>query len=112
MYLIPNNSYRSPQKPEIRNSEMSTLKDAISGMLNHFRLEGKFYETQLVHTWEKVMGKSVSSQTSQIFIRERTLFIELSSASLKQQLNMARTKIKEHLNKISGTAVIDEIVFL
>lgn len=88
-----------------------SLKEAINGMLKDFRLDHKINEMRLIGSWEKVMGKTVSNRTTEIYVRNRKLFISVNSASLREELHNAREKIISLLNDESGGKVIDEVVF-
>ncbi len=93
-----------------RTNEQS-LKQAIDGMLKDFHLDHKINEMRVISSWEKVMGKTVSNRTTQIYIRNKKLFVSLNSASLREELHHAREKIIKLLNDESGGVVIEDIVF-
>ncbi|MCX6292625.1 MAG: DUF721 domain-containing protein [Bacteroidetes bacterium] len=87
-----------------------SIKDAINGMLKEFHLDRKVNEIRLVSSWEKVMGKTVSNRTTNLYVRDKKLFVSLSSASLREELHHSREKIVRLLNEESGSDIIDEIV--
>jgi hypothetical protein len=88
-----------------------SLKEAIDQMLKTFHLDQKMNEMRVVNSWETVMGKSVSNRTTQIYIRNKKLFISLNSASLREELHREREKIVKLLNDEAGQEVVEEIVF-
>jgi len=87
------------------------IKEAIDEMVKTFHLEWKMNEVRVVASWEKVMGKTVANRTTQLYMRNKKLFVQLNSASLREELFNARDKIVKLMNKEVGTDVIDEIVF-
>ncbi len=89
-----------------------TLGEAIQDMLRAYRLEGKFQETHVVHAWERVMGKPIAHRTTEVFVRDRKLYVRLSSPPLRHQLSMAREKIVRLLNEDVGAEVIREVILL
>ena len=93
-----------------RTNEQS-LKQAIDGMLKDFHLDHKMNELRVISSWEKVMGKTVSNRTTQIYIRNKKLFVNVNSASLREELHNSREKIIRLINDESGGSVIEEIVF-
>ena len=93
-----------------RKSQPEPLGEAISEMLKAFRIEGKFYETDLVNSWERVMGKPIATRTSKIYIKDKKLFVHISSAPLKHELNMSRDKILVMLTKESGQPIVNEVI--
>jgi len=99
-----------PKDP--RKSETLKIDSQIKDMLKTFRLEDKFKETELIASWEKILGHTIAKRTQKIFIRDRKLFVKLSSAPLKNELSMSKSKIIALLFHEFGEAVIDDIVFL
>jgi hypothetical protein len=93
-------------------SNEQTLKEVISELLSAYKLEGKLKEVRLINSWETVLGNPVAKYTSRIYIQKQTLFVELTSAALKQELSYAKSKLIDLLNKESGHLVINDIVFL
>ena len=79
-------------------------------MLKRFRIEGKFDETKLISQWEKVMGAPIAKRTTKIYIRNKKLFVHLSSAPLKHELNMSRDRILVLLTKELGKPIVNEVV--
>ncbi|WP_207428131.1 DUF721 domain-containing protein [Pedobacter sp. SYSU D00535] len=89
-----------------------TLKEAIEQMLQVYKLKRRFDETSLVSAWPELMGKAVANRTSQLYIRDRRLYIRLDSAVLKNELVMIRSQILDKLNERAGSKILDEIVFM
>ncbi|KAA8485925.1 uncharacterized protein DUF721 [Arcticibacter tournemirensis] len=96
----------------MRRTNDKSLKDAIEQMLRVYKLKRKFDETALIAAWPEMMGKAVANRTSQLFIRERKLFIRVESSVLKNELLMIRTQILDKMNERAGSKVLDEIVFM
>ncbi len=95
----------------VKRTNDQSLKQAIDQMLKTFHLDQKVNETRVINSWEAVMGKSVSNRTTQIYMRNKKLFINLNSASLREELQHAREKIIKLLNEEAGQEVVEEIVF-
>ncbi|GAB3230409.1 hypothetical protein GCM10027346_16080 [Hymenobacter seoulensis] len=95
-----------------RKSDIVPLKDGITALLRTYRLQGKLNEVTVVASWERVMGKAVAMKTQQIYVSNSKLFVRLSSAPLKHELVMAKTRVLEILNAEVGEDIIQEVVFL
>lgn len=93
-----------------RKSEPSTIGDSVKEMLKAFRIEEKFDETNLINQWEKVMGAPIAKRTTKIYISNKKLFVHLSSAPLKHELNMSRDKILVMLTKEFGKPIVNEVI--
>ncbi|KQR72477.1 DUF721 domain-containing protein [Pedobacter sp. Leaf176] len=89
-----------------------TLKDAISKMLDVYRLRRKFDETSILAIWPEIMGTAIANRTKQIYIHDRKLFIRIESSVIKNELVMVRQGIIQKLNAHAGTEVITEMIFL
>ena len=94
-----------------RNND-KPLKEAIEQLLNVYKLRRKFDETSLIAAWPELMGRAVANRTSQLYIRERKLFIRIESSVLKNELMMIRSEIVKRMNEKAGSSVLDEIVFV
>jgi hypothetical protein len=95
-----------------RKTKALPLKEAIEDMLELYKLRSKFNETYIVAYWEQIMGLPISSRTTELYIKERKLFVQLDSAPLRNELLLAKTKIISLLNKQVGEDIIDEVVFI
>uniref|UniRef100_UPI00404A6D65 DUF721 domain-containing protein n=1 Tax=Fulvivirga sp. TaxID=1931237 RepID=UPI00404A6D65 len=95
-----------------RKSETTSVGDAISDLLQQYHLQEKFDEKRLIHSWKKLMGATIANRTSKIFIKNKVLFIELSSAPLKKELSMSKAKIISIFEKEIDKDIIKEIIFM
>ncbi|WP_022825577.1 DUF721 domain-containing protein [Hymenobacter norwichensis] len=95
-----------------RQGDIVSLKDSITALLKAYRLQGKLNEVTVVASWEKVMGKAVALKTKEVYVSNSKLFVRLTSAPLKHELVMAKTRVMELINSEVGEAIIKEVVFL
>ena len=100
------NTYRDFSK---RSSKATPLKEAMNEMFQKYRLSKKFNEMKLIGSWESIMGKPIASRTSKIYIKDKTLFVKLSSAPLKNELLISKNKILELLEKEGAKGIIEDI---
>lgn len=98
--------------PFLRKADTVTLKDSIQDMLKAYRLNSKLSEIQLVNSWEKIMGRAIFLKTQEIYVRNRKLYVRLSSAPLKHELSMARSKVLGLINSEMGELVVEDVIFL
>ncbi len=70
----------------------------------------KLAETRLINAWGDVLGKVSIRYTENLYVRNKTLYVRLSSAVLKNELSMCRSDLVEKLNKKAGMDVIENIV--
>jgi len=80
-------------------------------MFKKYGLSGKFSEMRLVGSWERLMGKPIASRTKKIYIKDKILFVQLSSAPLRNELTNSKAKILELLERQAGKGVVSDIRF-
>jgi len=94
----------------MRKSQTQKIGKVIDDYLGETNLNRKLKEFRLVSGWESIMGKTVSSRTKQIQIRDKVLYISVTSSVLKNELNMMRNDIVCKMNELAGERLIERIV--
>lgn len=92
-----------------RNTEL--LKDVIQQVLKTNHLEKPLNEKRLIDAWPKVLGENIMQYTTELVIKRRVLYVQLSSSVLRHDLFISREEIKNSLNRVVGEEVITEIIF-
>ena len=92
--------------------DIKKIKGAFQHMLNEYKLDSRYTATVIKGSWEKLMGKPIASRTSQITLKNGKLRVKLTSAPLKHELNMSKSKILELLETEFGQGVVKEIIFI
>lgn len=95
-----------------RSTEPTALKDVMSQYLETYQLEKPHKEASLRSSWIRMMGKPISDRTKRLFVQDKTLFVELTSAPLKQELSMSGGRVRDFLNKEIGERLLDKVVFI
>ena len=104
--------YNTDKTLNSRKADIQPLKESLQALVNAYKLQGKLNEVTIVESWEKIMGRAIAMKTQEIYFRNGKLFVRLSSAPLKHQLVMAKTKVIELINSEVGMKAIEEVVFL
>ncbi|OIN59525.1 DUF721 domain-containing protein [Arsenicibacter rosenii] len=107
-----NEVYRFRKDASSRRSDVTSVKDAIGMLLKSYQLQARFNETYLEAFWEKMMGSAIASRTSRLYVRERILYIEITSAPLRSELVNAKQKMIKLINTDMGTDVIEDVIFI
>lgn len=98
--------------PTARRADIIPLKEGLEALVRVYQLRGKLNEVTVVASWERVMGKAVALKTKEVYVSKGKLFVRLTSAPLKHELIMAKTRVLEILNAEVGSEVVTEVVFL
>jgi predicted nucleic acid-binding Zn ribbon protein len=104
---MTNNRYNSGRK-----KDAAPLEEAFNELLKAYRLKDKFDERLLMQAWPEMMGKTVATRTSGLYIKDKKLFVKITSGPVKSELNMNRTKVLDLIASKFGKGIIEELVIL
>jgi predicted nucleic acid-binding Zn ribbon protein len=93
-------------------NEFQSMGQAIRELLNSYRLTSKFDETNLLNSWESIAGKPIAKRTKNLYIRNKVLFVELDSPSMKHDFLLHKAHVLELLKKEFGSGIISDIVVM
>ncbi len=95
----------------MRKKNTELLSDVIRQVLREQHLDQPLNEKRLVDAWPLVLGKNIVQYTSDLSIKNRVLYVSLTSSVLRHDLFLSREEIKKSLNKQVGAEVIVDIIF-
>ena len=88
------------------------IGEAIREMIEFYNLSGHLTEAGVIYAWEKVVGTMIAKHTSNLYIKNKKLYVVINSSVIKSELSYVRTKLVKMLNKEAGEEVIDEVVLM
>lgn len=92
-----------------RNTE--TIGDVIQQFLKQKKLDKPLFEKKIMDAWPEVLGKNIIAYTSDLSVKNKKLYVTITSSVLRHDLFISRDNIVQSLNNHVGSHVIDEIVF-
>lgn len=95
----------------MRKKNTELLSDVIRQVLREQHLDRPLNEKRLIDAWPLVLGNNIVQYTSELNIRNRVLYVSLTSSVLRHDLFMSREEIKKSLNNQVGVEVIVDIIF-
>ena len=95
----------------MRRSNTQSLSEVLREYIKETRIDRKLKEVDVVQGWEDLLGKTIAHYTRNIYIRNRILFVEISSAVVKNELFMMREEICRKINENAGEEIITKIIF-
>lgn len=96
----------------MRKSNTEKIGTLIQQFLREEGLETPYNQFKLIKALEEILGHGISRYIGNTYVRNQTLFVEMRSPVLKQELTMKRTKLTQRLNAQVGTQVIADIRFV
>lgn len=94
----------------IRKTNDQPFKEVLEQWLKSYKYKSKLNQTRVAEAWNDMMGLTITTYTRRIHIRKNTVYIQIDSASLRQELTYGKDKIKHNLNKRLGDTVIETVV--
>ncbi|MEI6753656.1 MAG: DUF721 domain-containing protein [Paludibacter sp.] len=95
----------------MRKKNTELLSDVIRQVLKQQHLDKPLNEKRLIDAWPAVLGNNIMQYTSGLSIKNKVLYVSLSSSVLRHDLFLSRDEIKASLNKYVGAEVIIDIIF-
>ncbi len=86
-----------------------SLGDAIDRFLKERGLKDKADIHRVINEWPKLMGRAISENTEQIWFREGKFYVRMKSPVWKNELSMAKSKIREVVNREIGRDLVEEV---
>ena len=95
----------------MKRAEAETVGDIITRLLKAENLEQKFDEHRVAAMWKDVVGQGINRYTVNRSVRNGVLYVTISSAPLRNELMMNRSRLVSRINDFMGHEVIHDIVF-
>lgn len=95
----------------MRRSNAQSLTEVLRSFMRAEGLETPLNQYRVVQAWPQVMGDGIAHYTEEVFIKNQTLFVKITSSVLRNDLNLNRATLVKRLNEHVGAQVISDIHF-
>ncbi len=93
-----------------RHNEHLKISDALKEFIETHKLEKGLDKVNVADAWTKLMGNGVNNYTTSINLERETLYVQLSSSVLREELSYGKQKIMAMLNEELGKEIIKKLV--
>ncbi|WP_046756991.1 DUF721 domain-containing protein [Kordia jejudonensis] len=93
-----------------RHTEHRTISEVLKDFVTENRLEDGLDKIDARDAWVNLMGNGVNNYTTNIMLKNDTLYVSLSSAVLREELSYGKEKMIKMLNESLGKDLIQHIV--
>ena len=93
-----------------RLSNDNHVGDILKEIIQSNKLQPGMDQVAVLDAWKSLMGNGVNSYTRNIALKGSTLYVELTSAVLREELGFGKTKIIQMLNEELGKEIVKEVV--
>lgn len=93
-----------------RLSNQSPIGDILKEIIQQNRLQPGIDQVSVKDAWKNLMGNGVNSYTRNVVLKGSTLYVELTSAVLREELSYGKDKIIKMLNEELRREVVKDVI--
>ena len=93
-----------------RHNEHLKIGDAIKEFVETNKLQSGLDKVNVREAWEQMMGNGVNHYTTAVKLEHDTLYVQLSSSVLREELSYGRDKIINMINEALGKETVKKLV--
>jgi len=93
-----------------RNNENLSISDILKDFVDTNNLQKGLDKVNVRDAWAQLMGNGVNHYTTAVQLERDTLYVQLSSSVLREELSYGKEKIIAMLNESLGKDLIKKLV--
>ena len=93
-----------------RTNENMSIGDVLKDFVSSSKLEQGLDKVNVREVWNREMGPAIQKYTTGLKLQNDTLYVQLSSSVLREELSYGKEKIIKMLNEELGKDLIQKLV--
>ncbi len=93
-----------------RLNNENTVGEVLKYIIKDNKLQAGMDQISVKEAWKSLMGNGVNSYTKNVVLKGTVLYVELSSAVLREELSYGKDKIIAMLNEELRRDIVKEVV--
>lgn len=93
-----------------RLNNQSTIGDILQQIIQVNKLQPGMDQIDVKEAWRQLMGNGVNSYTRNVVLKGSTLYVELTSSVLREELTHGKSKIITMINEELRRDVVRDVV--
>ena len=93
-----------------RISNESSIAEVLQQIIQVNKLQPGIDQVAVKEAWVSLMGNGVNSYTKNVILKGNVLYVELTSAVLREELSHGKSKIVTMINEELRRDIIKEVV--
>ena len=93
-----------------RLNNENTVGEVLKFIIKDNKLQAGMDQISVKEAWKSLMGNGVNSYTKNLVLKGTVLYVELSSAVLREELSFGKDKIVAMLNEELRRDIVKEVV--
>lgn len=95
----------------MKRTNAQQIGDIINGYLKKENLDLALDEHRASALWPQIVGQGINRYTATRWVKDGVMHVQITSAPLRNELMLNRSRVIELINEALGRVVIKEIVF-
>lgn len=88
----------------------SSIGDILKEIIEANKLDKGLNQISVADAWKNLMGNGVNNYTRNVLLKGSTLYVELTSSVLREELSYGKDKIIKMINEELGREVVKDVV--
>lgn len=88
----------------------SSIGDILKEIIEANKLDKGLNQISAADAWKNLMGNGVNNYTRNVLLKGSTLYVELTSSVLREELSYGKDKIIKMINEELGREVVKDVV--
>ncbi|MEO8533588.1 MAG: DUF721 domain-containing protein [Flavobacterium sp.] len=93
-----------------RLNNQSTIGAVLQQIIQTNKLQPGMNQIDVKEAWRQLMGNGVNTYTKNVILKGGTLYVELGSSVLRDELSHGKSKIIKMINEELGREVVTDVV--
>lgn len=93
-----------------RNNDNQPIEAILKEFVERNNLQSGLDKVNVRDAWANLMGNGVNNYTTAIELKHETLYVQLSSSVLREELSYGNEKIVKMLNEAIGKEVVKKLI--
>jgi len=93
-----------------RLNNESSISDVLKVIIQDNKLQAGMDQITVKEAWVSLMGNGVNSYTKNVILKGSTLYVELTSAVLREELSYGKEKIIKMINEEFRRDIVKDVV--
>lgn len=93
-----------------RINENLSISEALKEFISENKLQKGMDKIEIKNVWDDLMGNGVNKYTTDVRLQNETLYVQLSSAVLREELSYGKEKIIKLINDEMGKQVVKKLI--
>ena len=93
-----------------RLNNESSIGDVLKEIIQSNKLQPGMDQVSVKEAWISLMGNGVNSYTKNVTLKGSTLYVELSSAVLREELSHGKSKIIAMINEELRRDIVKDVI--